>query len=283
MRQGRFDIAWAIADAVLAARDPAGRDDPALPYHLRWVWNGTPPDGLHVLVRCYHGLGDTLQFARYLPLLRARCVHLTVEAQPALIPLLARLPGAPADRLHPFNPARPLPPSGCDIEIMELAHVLQCVPPPVAPLLPTPTAHPSGLAVPTGRRLGLCWQAGAWDPTRSVPLDWMLNRPECSGAALVSLQRGPAAAEAARPFINPGQSDTDILVTAALIATCDVVLSVDTMVAHLAATLGKPTTVVLPAQADWRWMEGRRTTWYPSVRLLRVVPPNSGAVAPSVT
>ena len=260
MRAGRFADAWSLADAALAARDPATRDDPALPYHLRWVWDGTPPDGRDVLVRCYHGLGDTLQFARLLPLLRG--ASLTVEAQPALLPLLARLPGLRC-AWHPFDPARPLPPSACDIEIMELAHALRRVPPPLAPRLPPPAARPAG------RRIGLCWRAGDWNPARSVPLAWLLARPECHGATPVSLQRGPASAEADARFANPGDDDRDVLATAALIASCDEVLTVDTMVAHLAATLGAPTTVILPEHADWRWMEGERTAWYPDARLLR--------------
>ncbi len=263
MREGRFDEAWAIGDAVLGARDPASRDDPALPYHLRWVWDGTAPDGRHVLVRCYHGLGDTVQFARYLPLLRARCARLVVEAQPALLGWLARLPGASGWALHPFDPAAPLPPSACDIEIMELGHVLRRVPPPLAPALPDRPARGPG------RRVGLCWQAGGWDPARSVPLAWLLARPECRDATPVSLQRGPAAGEADSRFANPGDDDPDVLATAALIASCDAVLSVDTLVAHLAATLGGATTVVLPARADWRWMRGARTAWYPRARLLR--------------
>ncbi len=281
MREGRFEQAWAISDAVLAGRDPATRDDPALPYHLRWVWDGTAPDGRDVLVRCHHGLGDTVQFARYLPLLRARCARLDVEAQPALLGWLGRLPGASGWALHPFDPAAPLPPSACDIEIMELGHVLRCVPPPLAPALagaPAPAgggvlagarAQAGVRARGMGRRVGLCWQAGGWDPARSVPLAWMLGRPECRGATPVSLQRGPAAAEAGEGFANPGDDGRDVLATAALIASCDAVLSVDTLVAHLAATLGGATTVVLKARADWRWMQGGRTAWYPRARLLR--------------
>ena len=92
MRDGDLDAAHVISDAVLAARDPATRDDPSQPHHLRWVWDGTPPDGRDVLVRCYHGLGDTLQFARFLPALSGRAASVTVEAPAALVPLLSDLP-----------------------------------------------------------------------------------------------------------------------------------------------------------------------------------------------
>ena len=80
MRRGDFDAAWAISDSVIAARNPAARDDPAIPYHRRWVWNGAPIHGQNVLVRCYHGLGDTLQFVRFLPALRACAAAVTMES-----------------------------------------------------------------------------------------------------------------------------------------------------------------------------------------------------------
>ena len=91
MRRGDFAAAWDLAARTLAGRDPATRDDPSLPYHLRWVWDGTPPDGRAVLVRCYHGYGDTLMFSRYLPLLAQRAGSVTVEMQPRLVPLFRRL------------------------------------------------------------------------------------------------------------------------------------------------------------------------------------------------
>src|SRR5690348_1090555 len=108
MRAGDYPAAWAVAEEAQALRDPATRDDPTQPYHRRWVWGGRPLDGRHVLVRCYRGLGDTLQFARYLPLLAERAASVTLEAPPRLLPLLERVPGL--DRLLAFNPARPAPP-----------------------------------------------------------------------------------------------------------------------------------------------------------------------------
>ena len=110
MRAGRYADAWALAAKTLAERDPATRDDPALPYHLRWVWDGSAVDGRHVLVRCYHGLGDTIQFARFLPLLAARAASVTVEVQPRLLELIATVSDAitpvPFDVAHPLPPAR---------------------------------------------------------------------------------------------------------------------------------------------------------------------------------
>ncbi|CAH2599335.1 conserved protein of unknown function [Rhodovastum atsumiense] len=261
MLAGDLATAWAISDAVLDARDPATRDDPRLPYHLRWVWDGRPVDGRQVLVRCYHGLGDTLQFCRFLPALRRRAAAVTLEVQPALAPLLAGL----ADRVVPFDLRVPLPPAECDIEIMELAHALRLPPDQPAPALAVPAPGPSGI--------GLCWQAGEWNRTRSVSLEAVLQALP-AGLRLVSLQRGPAASEAVSGrFINPHDADENVLRTASLILGATLVITVDTMVAHLAGVLGRPGLVLLPHAADWRWMRGKRCAWYPSLRLLRQARP----------
>ena len=266
MRAGAFDAAWAISDAVLAARDPATRDDPALPYHLRWVWDGRGLEGRRVLVRCYHGLGDTLQFCRYLPALRQRAAHVTLEAQPELLPLLRHLPGP--DRLIPFRPDAPAPASECDIEVMELAHALRLTPQGAPYLSADPLPRPA-----EGLLVGLCWQAGGWDPGRSVPLHALAPLGQAPGVRLISLQRGPGMTElggaGAPPVLDLKDRSADVAAVARLLAALDLVVTVDTMVAHLAGALGRPTWVLLQAEADWRWMTGRRSHWYGSVRLYR--------------
>lgn len=270
MRAGAFDAAWAVSDAVLAARDSATRDDPALPYHLRWVWDGRGLEGRRVLVRCYHGLGDTLQFCRYLPALQRRAAHVTLEAQPELMPLLGRLPGH--DRLLPFRPDAPAPASECDIEIMELAHALRLAPQGTPYLSADPLPRPA-----KGLLVGLCWQAGGWDPGRSVPLQSLAPLGQPPGVRLISLQRGPGAAEltaaGAPPVLDTGDRSADAGTVARLLAALDLVVTVDTMVAHLAGALGRPTWLLLKAEADWRWMAGRRSRWYDSVRLYRQAHP----------
>ncbi len=273
MQAGDLPAAWRIGDAVLAARNPATRDDPRLPYHERWVWDGTPPDGREVLVRCYHGLGDTLQFARFLPALRARAARVTLECQPALCPLLADWPCI--DRLVAFDPAHPLPAGACDVEIMELGHVLRAETAGLGALVPylhVPTDRLARVRTRAAGAVGLCWQAGGWDPSRSVTLEAMLALPEVTGRHLLSLQRGPAAAEADGRFINPGDADEDVVETAALACSAAHVVTVDTMVAHLAGALGCPATVLVKREPDWRWpADGRRSVWYPTVDVRQAV------------
>ncbi|WP_428390483.1 glycosyltransferase family 9 protein [Lichenicoccus sp.] len=244
MRRGDHVAAWAISDDILAGRDPALRDDPTQPYHCRWVWDGRCVADRQVLVRCYHGLGDTLQFARYLPALRARCTALTLEVQSELL----GLDFAGPDRIVAFVAEAPLAASECDIEIMELAHALRLRPQDVGPASISIRGRGGGI--------GLCAQAGGWDPARSLP-----------DGVLAPLLAGPTVT-----LLHPGTPGCPARIedTAALIAGLDLVITVDTMVAHLAGTLGRPTWLLLKHAADWRWMEGRTDCpWYPSMRLFR--------------
>lgn len=268
MRRGDFRAAWAIAGQALVQRDSATRDDATVPYHLRWVWDGRPVDGLDVLVRCYHGLGDTLQFARFLPHLRARARSVTVEMQPRLIPLFRDAAGI--DRLIPFDLAQPAPPSDCDIEIMELPLALRVAPdeaPP--PYLPAPPdEHPHGC-------VALCLQAGDWDAARSVPET--LCAPLCAGPTL-SLDTVPSSL----PVLNPEGCPMDLQRTAALVANAALVITVDTMIAHLAGALGRPTWVMLKHDPDWRWpADAARTPWYSSMRLYHQPAPGDWAAVVS--
>ena len=274
MVRGDFAAAWAVNDAVLWERDPATRDDPALPYHLRWVWDGMVPDGRDVLVRCYHGLGDTLQFSRYLPLLGARAAGVTVEVQPELMSLLASW--CAGVRLVPFRADAPLPPGECTLEIMEAGHVLRCVPPP----LPAPV-RPARARAGT-LRVGVCAAGGDWDPARAMPADAVAALAEVAGVRWTNLSPGTGEGVFG-PMLPPGGSVAD---TAAVVRGLDAVVTVDTMVAHLAGTLGVPTMVLLRAEPDWRWLPGggARSPWYPSVRLYRQASPGAwGAVVDAVS
>lgn len=264
MRGRDYAGALAIARDNLRERDPAGRDDPALPYHLRWVWDGRPFDGLDVLVRCYHGYGDTLQFSRFLPLLARRAASVAVEMQPRLLPLFRGFPGIA--RLIPFDVADPVKPAACDLEIMELPVALQAGPLDAAPVPPAiaPRDLPPGC-------LALCWQSGDWDADRSIPE--ALMAPLCRPPALTLV-----ATETGLPVMNPEGCPMDLPRTAALIAGSSLVVTVDTMAAHLAGTLGRPVLLLLKRHPDWRWpVEGARSDWYPTMRVIRQKEPGDWA------
>lgn len=261
MRNGDFAAAWQASDRALALRDPAEQDDPSQPYHLRWLWDGTPVDGRDVLVRCYHGLGDTLQFCRYLPALRARAARVTLEVQAELLPLMTMMNAA--DDILAFDPAAPypLPSGGVALEIMELSHALRLVPQP-APYLPIGRSRSPGPV-----RAGVCWQVRpGWRPERSMP-SAAVARLTMDDLALCSLQKGEAL-----PGMAP--CPAAVLDTARAIAGLDVVVTVDTMVAHLAGAIGVPVWLLLDAAPDWRWLAGadgdaRASPWYGSVRKYR--------------
>ena len=258
MRAEEYATAWALAEQTLRERDPVRRDDPALPYHLRWVWDGRPFAGRHCLVRCYHGLGDSIQFARFLPLLARQAASITVEMQARLCPLMREaLHGAGAIRFLPFDEARPLPPSECDLEITELDFALRVSPAQAA----MPYLSVRRAAAPRGL-VGLCHGAGDWDPDRSVPV--VLLAPLCAQARCATLMPGPSLLD----VWNREGCPFDMRATASLVAAMDLVVTVDTMIAHLAGAMGKPTWLLLKADPDWRWpKEGRATPWYPNTHV----------------
>ena len=260
MRRGDFLAAWRVSDRVLAERRTAGPCF-ALPRHEQWVWDGRPLAGQRVLVRCYHGLGDTIQFARLLPRLAQIARRVAVWAQPALIPLLQTLPA----RLHvlPLHDGTPEVDYDVDIESMELAHALRIS------LATLPEAVPY-LHVPPDPRLsphfsvGLLARAGGWDPRRSVPTRQLAALARLPGVHAFSLQLD-------EPI--PGACDistADVWTLARRVQALDLVITVDTMLAHLAGALAVPTWLLLPAEADWRWMAERQDSpWYPTLRLFR--------------
>jgi hypothetical protein len=265
MRRGEWEEAWRLSDAALAARK--GVVDWQAPRHLQHIWDGSPLAGRRVLVRCYHGLGDTLQFIRYVPLLERIAAEVTVWAQPALIPLLRTLGSTP--RLLPLHDGTPEAEYEVDLEIMELAHAFRSTPATLPASVPYLHPPPRPLPPSEGLKVGLVWRAGDWDTGRSIPTPLLEPLSRIPGIALHLLQRGPALAEAP-PGLGTSSGSDDVLEAAGRMLSLDLVLSVDSMPAHLAGALGVPVWTLLRHEADWRWMEGRDTSpWYPSMRLIR--------------
>jgi hypothetical protein len=184
-RTGDFLRAWAIADRALALR--GGATCWHLPRHEQWVWDGRPLVGRRVLVRCYHGLGDTIQYARFLPQLARLAREVVVWAQPALLGLLRTLPAKL--ELLPLHDGTPETDYDVDLEIMELAHVLRVT------LASLPNRVPY-FAVPPAHRytaafsVGLVARAGDFDARRSAPPDPLVSALAGLPVALFGLQLG---------------------------------------------------------------------------------------------
>lgn len=269
MRAGDFARAWAINDRDLPALCAMAGDKHGGPRHLQRIWRGESLTGKRVLVRCYHGLGDTIQFIRFMPALRAIASEVTVWCQPELLELLRHAPGV--DRLLPLHDGVPEVDFDVDIEIMEVPHAIRATPDVVQAHCPYLTAPPHADISPNtrgGLAVGLAWEVGDWDKKRSIP-PLVLRRLDVEGVKLYSLQRGPATSRA----IDIGAEDIstpDICGLAQRIRQLDVVVCVDTMIAHLAGALACEAWILLHADCDWRWpASGTETLWYPTLRLFR--------------
>jgi hypothetical protein len=262
-RLGDLAGAWAVSDRIRRRIDKVC--DPTLPRHFQQIWDGTPLAGRHVLIRCYHGLGDTIQFVRYAPLVRASARSVAVWAQPALLPLLRRAAGI--DRLLPLHDGSPEIDYDADIEVMELPYAFRTTLSTIPGNVPYLAADPRPLHG-DGLRVGVAWRGGDWDGDRSIPFGDVASLFEGRGVSWYSLQRDSTAGEEHERLARP---NTDgVLVTAEVMKGLDLVLSVDTMAAHLAGALAIPVWTLLPYEADWRWMAGRHDSpWYPTMRLFR--------------
>lgn len=266
MRARDFARAWMIADRDLSRLKSTGPAKHEGPRHLQKIWRGEDLSGRVVLVRCYHGLGDTIQFARFLPALARVARDVIVWCQPALCALIARVPGV--RHVLPLHDGAPDVPFEVDIEIMELAHALRVAGDNLSMRVPylAPAATPVSLPAHNGLSVGLVWRVGNWDKRRELPVD-LVRTLLIPGIAAFSLQPDLAPAEVANVGARDiSSADIDVL-TNTLIAL-DLVITVDTMVGHLAGALGCETWIMLHADPDWRWpAAGTRTYWYPRTRL----------------
>ncbi|PSR54231.1 ADP-heptose--LPS heptosyltransferase [Adhaeribacter arboris] len=266
MRHGAFEEAWKKSDKDLKAR--VGQPCWHWPRHFQYIWDGTPLAGKRVLVRCYHGLGDTIQFIRYVPLLKEMAKEVMVWAQAPLIPLLETVPGI--NQLLPLHDGTPEVAYEVDVEIMELPHVFRttlATIPAQSPYLHVDSIHLSpnnGLT-----KVGLVWKAGDWDERRSIPFSYLAPLAELSGIQLYILQAdAPANGWDGKSGIYPGNFNLSDY--ARLVKGLDLMITVDSMPAHLAGALGIPVWTLLHLEADWRWMVNRNDSpWYPTMRLFR--------------
>jgi hypothetical protein len=282
-----FDVRFKLMETppVVTARGADGKPKPMTPWR-----GGALPATL--LVMGEQGLGDTIQFARFLPLLTAGGAKVTCVVQQRLFKLIGTL-DADID-LRPLEQAGSVKGIKAWTPMMHLPQALNLAPAQFAPCIPYLHAEPERVArwakrIGTqGFKIGIAWQ-GNPDPRidqgRSAPLAAFAPLADIPGVRLISLQHGKGNDQiAAAPFkgrIETLGEDFDagpdgFLDTAAVMQTLDLVVTVDTSLGHVAGALGRPLFILLKAVgADWRWLYRREdTAWYPTARLFRQTTPD---------
>jgi tetratricopeptide (TPR) repeat protein len=246
------------------------------------LWLGEyPPARKTILLTAEQGLGDTIQFARYVPLVAQSGARVLLEVQPELKGLLAGLAGVASCHAR----GDPLPAYDVHCPLGSLPLALKTEPatiPADIPYLHADEAHlakwrPRLEGLP-GKRIAFAWAGNvshANDRNRSVDLHLLEPLLALEGISFLSIQRelrGDDAERLARQanVTHLGGDLSDMADTAALLALADLTISVDTSVVHLAGSLGRPVWVMLPFAPDWRWtLTGAASPWYPQARLFR--------------
>jgi hypothetical protein len=246
-------------------------------------WDGGAFEGT-LLLAADQGFGDIVQFARYLPWAAARCARLVVAARDEMRPVIERFPEV---ALRVADPARL---SGFDAwaafsDLPMLAGTrIETIPAPIPYLAADPAraadwrARLDELTPRQMRRVGLVWAgrpSHVNDFARSTRLARLRPLLDTAGVVWVSLQKGAAQAEigdarSRAPLLNLGAEIEDYEDTMAILAALDLVVTVDTSVAHFAGAMGCDVWIMLPHRAEWRWgLHGDRSPWYPTARLFR--------------
>ena len=279
MLTGNFESGWAKREARWRKTQPLSYPNISQP-----MWLGDEPvEGKTILVVSDEGLGDAIQFARYLPMLANRGARVALLVQDALHPLLSAMPGV--FRCFAGSGGAQLAfDMHCPMSSLPLAFKTRfdTVPAATSYLPPPPSERVRNweerLGTHNRLRVGLVWSGSpthAGDHNRSVPLRMFSRIIETIDATFVSLQKDPrpgdqAVLQTRNDIIDLTADLTDFVETAALISCLDLVISVDTSVAHLAAALGRPAWILLPYTPDFRWLLDRDDSpWYPTVRLFR--------------
>lgn len=257
-------------------------DDPRMRLSLNkpW-WDGGPLQGRTILLYNEQGFGDAIQFCRYIPQVAAQGGKVILSCQPALAGLMHQLKGVS----QIVFPRQPIPKHDFHCPLLTLPGVLGTTLRTIPHIVPYLSADPKRAnrwepRIPKDKKLkvGLVWAGQpthANDRNRSTSLAQLAPLAEVSGIWLCSLQKGKASQQIykrsnALELSNWEKELKDFSDTAGLIANLDLVIAVDTSVAHLAGAMGKPVWVLIPFVPDWRWLlERENSPWYPTMRLFR--------------
>lgn len=272
---GRYAEAWPLYERrweIEGFRDEAERDQP-----LPVIPDLAACAGKQVLIRREQGRGDVLHFIRYAALLARHAGHVALSTYPDQVALLARSPGlAEVVAEDGPEPAHDLAVSLLSLPLM-FATTVETIPAPLPYLIADPAAVARWRArlAPAPLRVGLCWWGSSHSRRSSIPLPDLAPLLELGSVNFHALQIDlPAdqrafALRAGRVALHD-EALADFDATAALIGALDLVISIDTSVAHLAGGMGKPVWIMLRDSPDWRWMQGRDDSpWYPTARLFR--------------
>ena len=260
MARGCFNEAWSINDQARQHWPSAHQ-----------LWSGESLAGKHVTVRSLHGLGDAVQMLQYAAVLECMGVAATFEVPEALTPLMpyfanARRATSTEDR------------GSLTIESMELPYIFRTS----RGELPLATRYlrlPKLLIEAADRRLGgqermrvgLVWRGSDWDRSRWIPPACFDALADQEDVAFWNLQGDEVWPQPSKLRMRSATDvcGTGLLALAATLANLDLLVTVDTLAAHLAGALGVPTLLLLKQHADWRWMSGSTTPWYPTLKLIR--------------
>ena len=272
LRNGDFGEGWDEYEWRLQTELHGGN-------RLLRAWRGESLAGKRIYVNAEQGFGDTIQFARYIPLLAARSAGVSFRVQKSLARLMRQnLPG-----IEVLGDGEASAPFHCDCELMSLAKIFrtrhETIPAPVGYLRAddAETANWRNIFGCDGLKVGLAWAGQPKhnnDLFRSIDLAAFRALLAVPGVRFFSLQVGPRAAELTdhpdAPIADFTARIDDFADTAAAVAALDLVITVDSATAHLSAALGRPTWMLLPSVFDWRWLFNRPDSpWYPTMRIVR--------------
>ena len=257
---------------------------PLMPPTTQPRWDGTPFDNGTLLLIADQGFGDVIQFSRYIPWVLERCPNIAIACAAEMAPLLRQV--CPSARI--FREWSECPAFRAFRAMSGLPALHGTRPDYVLGTEPYLRADPvrkeawkrrlDSLTPARFRRVGIVWAGRPVhnnDRWRSAGLAAFAPLAALPGVALVSLQKGPAAAQAshyfgAAPLVHLGAEITDFDDTMAILDSLDLLVTVDTSVGHLAGAMGRPAAILLARAPDWRWLLDRTDTpWYPSLTLIR--------------
>jgi hypothetical protein len=286
LAMGQFEPGW--IEYEWRNMTEAGKG--TLPKMTSAQWNGMHIPNGRLLMVGDQGYGDTIQFARYIPLIADRCQELVLGCSAEMGPLLSTIPGV-KQYCHRWTD---VPGHAAHCRLSSVPHLIHTTLETIPNKVPYLFAEPARIAfwrekldaqLPPGiRRIGIAWTGRPTHPNdrrRSLPLARLTPLATAGRASFVSLQKPLPARDVPVLAQFPGLADisaelTDFGETAAVIANLDLIITIDTAMGHLAGAMAKPVWIMLPKASDWRWLLDRNDSpWYPTARLFRQTVPGA--------